>query len=163
MSEIVLRRTPLYCGFFLVNRVEYLNMDRKRLFKILARLIVLIFILNYLGSKFHLYVSIWYFDMPMHFLGGLFIGLALIWLLSYKDLSLGLSLKLIFKILFYVLLFGVSWEIFEILVNNTFAKDLFNTLDTFSDIFFDLAGGTFAIFYFFYLKNEIILITKNTV
>jgi hypothetical protein len=122
--------------------------DRKRLFKTLARLIVLIFILNYLGSKFHLYVSIWYFDMLMHFLGGLFLGLALIWLLSYKDLSLQLFLKLIFKILLGVLIIGVSWEIFEIIVNNTFAKDLFNTLDTISDIFFDLAGGTFAIFYF---------------
>ena len=137
-------------------------MDKKKFLIRLIFLIFFIFLLNYLAMKFYWYSSIWYFDMPMHFLGGLFLGLSIIWILSYKNLSLELSLKLIFKILLGVLVIGVSWEIFEILFNNIIAQMPFNTLDTISDIFFDLAGGTFAIF-FFYLKNGIILITKNTV
>ena len=128
-------------------------MDRKRLFKTLTRLIVLIFILNYIATKLYWYVSIWFFDMPMHFLGGLFLGLSIIWILSYKNLSLELSLKLIFKILLGVLVIGVSWEIFEILFNNIIAQMPFNTLDTISDVFFDLAGGTFSIFYFLPLRQ----------
>ncbi|MFA5841301.1 MAG: hypothetical protein WC847_03475 [Candidatus Paceibacterota bacterium] len=101
--------------------------------------------------------------MPMHFLGGLFIGLSVIWFLTKKVFELELSSKLIYKILFFVLLFGASWEVFEILFNNIIAQSSFNSLDTISDIFFDLAGGTFAISYFFYLRNRIIPITNNTV
>jgi hypothetical protein len=96
----------------------------------------------------------WWFDMPMHFLGGFFIGLGLIWLLSYKDLNLELSFKLILKIILGVLIIGVLWEVFEILVNNMLAQNPFNTLDTISDIFFDLTGGTFAILYFFKRINN---------
>jgi hypothetical protein len=90
--------------------------------------------------------------MPMHFFGGLFIGLGLIWLLTKiytKNPSVELSFGLIYKIILGVFLIGVSWEFYEILVNNAIAQNPFNALDTISDVFFDLAGGTFAIFYFF--------------
>ncbi len=126
-------------------------MDRKRLFKILAYLIILIFLVNYVAVKLYWYNSIWYFDMIMHFLGGFWLSLALLWLFFKKDLSL----KLIFKIFLGVLLIGVLWEVYEILVNNTFAQNPFNTLDTISDIFFDLSGGVFAILYF--LKRTMLL------
>lgn len=139
------------------------ELDRKRLFKIIAKLIVLIFILNYLATKFYLYYSIWYFDMPMHFLGGFFLGLSAIWLLSFKSSSLELSFNLICKIIFFVLIIGVSWEIFEIAFNNIVAQFPFNNLDTISDIFFDLTGGIFAILYIFHVNNKIIQNTKNTV
>lgn len=135
-------------------------MDRKKLFKHLLYLILLIFVINFVANKFYWYSSIWYFDMIMHFLGGLFLGLGLVWFLSYKNLFLELSWKLIFKIFFGVLLIGISWEIFEFLFNNIIAQNSFNTLDTISDIFFDLAGGVFAIIYFFkrimiYKQNEV--------
>jgi hypothetical protein len=86
--------------------------------------------------------------MPMHFLGGFFVGLVLIWLLSYKNFSSELSFNLIFKIFLGILLIGIGWEIFEILFNNIIAQNSFNILDTVSDVFFDLAGGTFALLYF---------------
>ena len=135
-------------------------MDRKKLFKILAYLIVCIFLVNYVAVKLYWYNSIWYFDMIMHFLGGFFLGLSLIWLLSYKNLSIELSFNLIFKIILGVLLVGVLWEVYEILVNNAIAQNPFNTLDTLSDIFFDLSGGVFAILYYF---KKTMLISKNEV
>ena len=82
--------------------------------KLLIRLVLfifLIFLLNYLAMKFYWYSSIWYLDMPMHFLGGAWLGLAYIYLFLPKDNSL----KSIFK------------------------------------IFFDFAGGAFAILY--YIRN----------
>jgi hypothetical protein len=94
--------------------------------------------------KFYWYSSIWYFDMPMHFLGGVWLGLASIYLFSLKDDSL----RSIFKIFFIVLLVGIGWEVFEIFVNKFTIQDPFNFLDTVSDIFFDLSGGCFAILYF---------------
>lgn len=130
-------------------------MDSKKLLIRLLSLIFLIFLLNYLAMRFYWYSSIWYFDMPMHFLGGLWLGLALIWFLKIKDISL----KSIFYLILGVLLIGVLWEVFEIIIDRTITGNLFNTLDTISDIFFDLAGGTFAIFYFI----KIMSIKKNIV
>ena len=46
------------------------GMDRKRLFKIAAYLIATLFLLNYAATKLYWYSSIWWFDMPMHLLGG---------------------------------------------------------------------------------------------
>jgi len=129
-------------------------MDRKKLFKILAYLIFLLFLLNYVASKFYWYFSIWWVDMPMHFLGGLCAGFAVIWFLSFKKLSFDLLFStqavwnFIFKIFLGVLLIGVLWEFFEILFNNIIAQNSFNIFDTISDVFFDLAGGIFAILYF---------------
>lgn len=119
-------------------------MDRKKLFKHTTYLIFFIFIVNFLANKFYWYSAIWWSDMPMHFLGGLWLGLILIWLFNFQDLSL----RLISKIILGVFLIGVGWEFFEFVFNNYIAKNQFNTLDTISDIFFDLAGGSFAILYF---------------
>ncbi len=55
---------------------------------------------------------------------------------------------LVIKTLVFVLFIGVLWEFFEFFTNNHIGRDLFNMLDTISDIFFDLAGGTLAVFYF---------------
>lgn len=98
--------------------------------------------------------------MPMHFLGGFWLGLAVIWLLLFKDVSGGISVKLILKVFLGVLCVGVSWELYEILVNNVMAHNPFNTLDTISDACFDLAGGLSALFY---VSKKIILIPENTV
>ena len=82
--------------------------------------------------------------MPMHFLGGLWIGLVFIWLFWNRKFDL----KLIFSILFMVFLIGFLWEIFEIILNYYTTQIPFNALDTLSDLYFDLAGGTFAVLYF---------------
>ena len=92
----------------------------------------------------------------MHFMGGLWLGLVFILIFWNQKLDS----KLILKILLGVLLIGVLWEIFEIVLNYFTVKDLFNALDTFSDLCFDLAGGAFAIFYFlkktmFQIKNRV--------
>jgi len=120
-------------------------MDRKKLLTYLAFLIFFIFAVNYAAMKFYWYFSIWYFDMPMHFLGGFWLGLALIWLFSVKELSF----KIIFKIILGVFFIGILWELFEISIDKTITQNPFNILDTVSDMCFDLAGGGLSIIYFF--------------
>lgn len=122
-------------------------MGRRNFFKKLAYLIITIFAINYIAVKLYWYYSIWWFDMPMHFFGGFWIGLALIWLLSFKYFPIQITPKSIFQVIIGVLIIGVGWEVFEIIVNNLTARMPFNTLDTLSDIFFDLAGGTFSLLY----------------
>jgi hypothetical protein len=131
-------------------------MDRKKLLTRIIFLIFFIFLINYLAQEFYWYSSIWYFDMPMHFLGGFWLGLVSLYLFPSEDRSW----KYIFKVFFTVLLIGIGWEIFEILIDKFITFNNFNSLDTLSDLFFDLAGGLSAVFYFF---RRTMSILENTV
>ncbi len=128
-------------------------MDKKKFLIRLIFLIFFIFLLNYLAMKFYWYSSIWYFDMPMHFLGGFWLGLASLYFFPSKNFSF----KAVLKVFLIVLFVGLSWEIFEIIIDRVITGDLFNTLDTLSDICFDLSGGLFA---FFILQKELSLFQK---
>ncbi len=124
-------------------------MERKEFRKTVAGLIAVIFVLNFLANKFYWYYSIWYFDMIMHFLGGLWVALAYLYLVSATDINQ----RLVWKTLGAVLLIGVGWEIFEFYFINHVAENPFDQVDTLSDLFFDLLGGSGAIIYF---KNKIL-------
>ncbi|MGH7249489.1 MAG: hypothetical protein ACREGC_00790 [Minisyncoccia bacterium] len=132
-------------------------MDRKRLFKILFYLIFFIFIANFLANKFYWYTSIWYFDMIMHFLGGFWVGLLALYLFYSKKPTL----KIITTTLLLVLFIGIGWEVYEVVVDGLISHNAFNTLDTMSDIFFDLSGGTFSLLYFFYISKSKITKTEE--
>lgn len=119
-------------------------MNKKKLLVRITSLILFICVLDLMAMKFYWYTSMWWFDMPMHFLGGLWVGLALIWFLKPKELNF----PIVFRIILGVFLVGLAWEIFEIIVNQLAAQDPFNTLDTLSDLCFDLAGAFFSIIYF---------------
>jgi hypothetical protein len=91
--------------------------------------------------------------MPMHILGGFWLGLVFIFLFKIKEFSI----INITKIIVGFLITALSWEIFEILVDKTITQNSFNTLDTFSDICFGLSGSFISIFY--YIKR--IMIKEN--
>lgn len=118
-------------------------MNRKNLSKRIVPLIVFIFLLNFIASKFYWYSTIWYFDMPMHFLGGIWLGLVF----SYIFLSCALTLRTILFIILGVLIVGLGWETFELIFVNYIAVNPFNLVDTISDVCFDLAGGLTALVY----------------
>lgn len=128
-------------------------MNRKILFSYVAGIIFLIFLLNLLANKLYLYSSLWYFDMIMHFLGGFWLGLFFFWLF-YKDIFPDFKASFIVKLLLSVFLVGLVWELYEIVVNASFAKDVFNLSDTISDLVFDMLGG-FSIYLI--IRN----VTKN--
>ena len=134
-------------------------MSRKKLFRRILYLILFILIINFLANKFYWYSSIWYFDMLMHFLGGFWVGLAYFYLFSTKGKPFDFT-QTTYTAIIAVLLVGLSWEIFEFLVDKTIAQNGFNFLDTTSDLLFDLAGGGTAVFYFF---KRIMLSRENKV
>jgi hypothetical protein len=84
----------------------------------------------------------------MHFLGGFWVGLFLLWFLFEENFSKTFFLKIVLG----VLLVGGLWEVYEVLINNIYAQNPFDALDTASDIFFDLSGGLCAILYLW--KNK---------
>jgi len=121
---------------------------QKKILKNIAILIVFIFLVNLLAIKFHWYYVIWWFDMPMHFVGGFFISLAVLWLYFYRNPWLNLKVNPIFISLLSVFIIGVLWEIFEFSLDQFFAINLLSPIDSLSDLFFDLSGGIVGTMYF---------------
>lgn len=116
-------------------------MDPKRLLKQIVVLMIFMFVANQLATKFHWYYSIAWFDMMMHFLGGVWV--AMFFLYVFKAPST--FARKFWVVISSVLVVGILWEVFEFGMGSI-AGDAFNVRDTLSDIFFDLAGGCVAIF-----------------
>lgn len=95
--------------------------------------------------QFYWYTSIWYFDMIMHFLGGIWLSSAFVYFSPPKEIKLVYALK----ILFVVFAVSFGWEVFEVLIDRFITHDAFNLLDTLSDLFFDMSGGSAAVIYLF--------------
>lgn len=122
-------------------------MDRKRLFHTVSGLIIFIFFANALANKFYWYSSIWYFDIVMHFLGGFAVGLLALYLTRTEEISK----PVVLRVMLAVVLVGLGWEIFELVVDKVISRNVLNILDSSADLFFDSAGGLAAVFY--YVKN----------
>jgi uncharacterized membrane protein YjdF len=100
------------------------------------------------------YWTIWWFDIPMHFLGGIGAALTFIWLWRkyFPDFSPSGSENLfaLLLTLSFVALIGVLWEFAEFLFDffisaGGYAKVVQQgAVDTFTDLFFDLLGGLTA-------------------
>ncbi|MCX6747739.1 MAG: hypothetical protein NTW98_02215 [Candidatus Nomurabacteria bacterium] len=119
--------------------------DRKKLKTCLVTATFLIYFLNYVALKFYWYYSIFWFDMLMHALGGVWVAFILLWVFPINAVSKNYFLKLVLGILFV----GLSWEVFEFIFNNMIAGNSFDILDTTSDVFFDMLGGSLATLYFY--------------
>ncbi len=104
-----------------------------------------IFLMHLVALQFYWYYSLWYFDMIMHFLGGLWVALFFTYVfLRGKEPRPGRSLFL--KVLAAMLAIGILWEFYEYYLNIVSATP-WDKADTLSDIFFDLFGGLCAIIY----------------
>ena len=118
-------------------------MLKEKLLKYIIILMVLMFLANELTFKFHLQYSIWWLDIPLHFFGGVWVGLFFLYVFYQKNYLL----KDVAGVLLCVLCIGIFWEVFEYIVFNRIGGDSFNLTDTLSDIGFDILGGFCAILY----------------
>jgi hypothetical protein len=120
-------------------------MNSKSLFTTAFGVIIAIFILNWLGTHFRLYFQLWWYDVMMHFLGGLWLALSAIWFYFFsgvvKEPNTDTFTKFAVPLLAAALI-GVAWEIFEVLVG---APTLINpAFDTVKDLTMDLLGAALA-------------------
>lgn len=137
------------------------NIKEKRLLHTLLFLVLFVFISNKVAMNYDLFGIVWWFDMPMHFLGGIFLGFLVLFLILFRNFfyKKEMSLATLFlRCVVGVLFFSVGWEIFEKGIDTFITFKSFNLLDTASDIFFDLAGGIsaflYAIIFYFGLYTE---------
>lgn len=114
---------------------------QKKLYRLSLFFVSFIFIINFLANKFYWYFAITWFDMLMHFLGGVFISIFAI-SLFYKKFSESSFKKFITLVLISVLLIGLAWELYEYVVEYFIRDvDLATIPDSFSDLLFDISGG----------------------
>lgn len=114
------------------------------------------------------YWSYAWLDVPMHFLGGVWVALFFAWF-SERVQRIGFSYARanfyggFLMTLSFVALFGIGWEFYEFLYdvflsrsrNYEFLLQL-GAADTISDLFFDLLGGAvgFALVYCFLISKK---------
>lgn len=135
-----------------------LSLLKKRIFKRAALSTVGTALFNSIGIWLGLYTIMWWYDMPLHFFGGVFTGLLVIWiLLHYGSFAFYSTVKTVFLILSLVLIFGFAWELYEFFIKTVIYGQKFIFTDSLSDVFFDLAGGLEACFIYFRHKKEILL------
>lgn len=95
--------------------------------------------LFFLGTREHFFLTIFWYDIPMHILGGLWAALAGGWLLSF--LGSRANLWQCIAIAFVV---GVAWEIFEYALGIGGSVFMSYPIDTAKDLFDDCIGGAIA-------------------
>ncbi len=115
----------------------------------LAALIALIFALEAIARYWHLYFEFWWLDIPMHFLGGLWVGLfTLEWYyrtlhLKKKDTSAFFVVTLAIATTLTV---GLAWEVFELSAQTFIERaDVHDLADTLGDLTNDFLGAVAAI------------------
>lgn len=97
---------------------------------------LVIAVLHILAVAFYLYSFYWWFDIPLHFLGGLSVGLtALYWRGRIAPFAAAAGAALAF---------GLMWELFEYAAGITLNGIGSYPLDTVKDLFLDAAGGLLA-------------------
>lgn len=82
--------------------------------------------------------------MPMHFMGGFFCVWLVLYVLNYKN-NLILNKFAIKKALIWAFVIGLGWEWFEWGTDLYTGANNMHMLDSYSDLFFDMAGAFSAI------------------
>lgn len=95
--------------------------------------------LHILALEFYLYWQYPWFDVPMHFLGGVIVALSV-----YAMLDFGLPLPkwsvTLLTVLVFVFIVGVIWEVWEVLAEVS-TRERNYTFDTTLDLVMDMLGG----------------------
>ncbi|KKW25050.1 MAG: hypothetical protein UY67_C0001G0052 [Candidatus Kaiserbacteria bacterium GW2011_GWA2_52_12] len=86
-----------------------------------------------------LFFRLWWFDIPMHLLGGVWAGYAVIWVLQRK----GWGVSLVHAVV-GAFAIGVAWELFEYFWDMPRSPFMSYPLDTAKDLLMDILGGVVA-------------------
>ncbi len=128
-------------------------MDKAYLLKKLAICITILAVVNFIAVYLNWYYFVWWFDMPMHFLGGLtvFYFGAIVWRFALKYVSFG---RYLYESILTAVLIGVLWEALEFYLYIKYGSPMFSLVDSFSDVFFDLSGALLGAFLITGFRNQ---------
>lgn len=121
---------------------------------VLALLVLILILVAHILAMFNGWYYIQYFDVGMHIAGGF--GIALLCIAIMGRRTKNMSNKVLFRnIILGTMLFGLLWEIFEI-VEDVSGFPLWSNpymIDTLKDLVNDFIGGTITYFVFLKIKK----------
>ncbi len=126
-------------------------MFKQKPFPFSLLVLMILIILHWVGSHFSLYWRFSWFEIIIHILSGLWVGLIILWLSSILGQINSLKEYRVksFLIAFLSAIFiGVVWELIENFAQITFINDKGYGLNTAFDILNDGLGGIIAYLYF---------------
>ena len=108
----------------------------------------LVALLHRYALEHFLYWHIWWFDLVMHFLGGLFIALIGLWLVRRFDLykQVGTDNLLLLDVVLFVFIISAFWESFEFMFEITILDGVQYGIDTAIDFLMSTIGAVFAFY-----------------
>lgn len=109
--------------------------------------VILVALLHFSALNLYLYWTISWFDLLVHFLAGVSVGLVSLWFLTESGLfKMPLSLqKLVFYSLVAIIIIGLAWEIFEFINGITSPGHESYIQDTFLDLVYAIIGTLLAV------------------
>ncbi len=110
--------------------------------------IFFLWIANTLAMKYSWYIIIPWFDMPMHYLGGIWAGmLSLFFIITYvlPRYPTCSNTQRVLLVIGCVLAIGIGWEVFEFILGKVTYIDFGDVADTISDLALDTIGGITAL------------------
>ncbi len=119
-------------------------MHKKPMFKEMFVTLLLIWVLHLLGIYLYLYWLFNWYDIVLHFLGGVWVSLIIIWILSILEVQ---DKKMFFYVLLSIIIIGFSWEIFEYLTGIT-GPTFIELIDTIKDLLNDTLGALIGFVYY---------------
>lgn len=108
----------------------------------LMTLIIAIAIMNGFAESYYWYWRIRWFDMPMHFAGGVWLAGTAVWWFCHKDKIIKASFSQIFAVCIIATLgVGLLWELLQAWLGMVTVGHTNAMSDTMGDLSFDLLGG----------------------
>lgn len=102
-------------------------------------------VLEIVALRFYLYWTVWWFDIIMHFLGGLWVSLITLWFYkAFADVRAHKEHGYLITLLIMILV-GVAWEIFEVIAGLTMTSQAGYFFDTVLDLIMDICGALYAV------------------
>ncbi len=116
-----------------------------RLMSLAALLGVFLLLANAMAHSFYWYVSVWWFDMLMHTIGGVFVTIvaaALLWRRHVRMLPIR---ETYITLLLSIFIIALAWEYYEYALQIYSRNDMSSDIaDSLSDIVCGMIGGTIA-------------------
>jgi hypothetical protein len=111
---------------------------------------ILVSLLHFFALSLSLYWVIDWYDILMHFLGGLLIGLIITsFIRRVHEGEEVLHKKLLFiSVIFGVLTIALGWELWEIFLG--FTDIIQDQFDTILDVIMGLLGGVLSVLYYYF-------------
>jgi hypothetical protein len=115
-----------------------MSLRRKFLFLQAAVLLVTVF-LYHLGIEDRFFWRFWWYDIPMHILGGMWAALAIAWVVSWWGTRISFS-----QFILAAFAIGAGWEVFEYVLGIAGSPFMSYPVDTAKDLVDDCIGGALA-------------------